>query len=399
MKSHSGRRLLSAVLALLTAVSVSPVFATTISDGTNADNSVQTASNTAASSILSSSGDRTVSFNDGWRFNLGDVSNAQNTAYDDSGWALVSVPHDYSISQNFTTSGEAESGFLPGGTGWYRKSFTLPESYAGKEIVLNFDGVYSDAYVYINGVKLGEHHYGYTSFAFDLTDYLTCDGSTENVLAVKVVNSIPSSRWYSGSGIYRDVTLTVTDPVHIERYGTPQVTTPDIASGIGTVSINTEVKNDSNMSASVTVRNTVYTKSGEAVSNTTETSLTIAAGASGTAAAKPVVASPALWSIDTPTLYIVRTEIIKDGNVIDSYDTTFGFRYFSFDSTGFHLNGKNVKLNGVCLHHDQGALGSAAYYDAMYRQISMMKDMGVNAIRISERITREMKISSTSAMN
>lgn len=162
-----------------------------------------------------------------------------------------------------------------------------------------------------------------------------------------------------------------------------QVTTPDIASGIGTVSINTEVKNDSNMSASVTVRNTVYTKSGEAVSNTTETSLTIAAGASGTAAAKPVVASPALWSIDTPTLYIVRTEIIKDGNVIDSYDTTFGFRYFSFDSTGFHLNGKNVKLNGVCLHHDQGALGSAAYYDAMYRQISMMKDMGVNAIRIS----------------
>ena len=170
----------------------------------------------------------------------------------------------------------------------------LPESYAGKEIVLNFDGVYSDAYVYINGVKLGEHHYGYTSFAFDLTDYLTCDGSTENVLAVKVVNSIPSSRWYSGSGIYRDVTLTVTDPVHIERYGT-QVTTPDIASGIGTVSINTEVKNDSNMNASVTVRNTVYTKSGEVASNTTETSLTIAAGASESAAAKPVVASPALW--------------------------------------------------------------------------------------------------------
>ena len=382
MKSHPGRRLLSAVLALLTAVSVSPVFATTISDGANANNSIQTASSAAASSILSSSGDRTVSFNNGWRFNLGDVSNAQNTAYDDSGWTLVSVPHDYSISQNFTTSGEAESGFLPGGTGWYRKSFTLPESYAGKEIVLNFDGVYSDAYVYINGVKLGEHHYGYTSFAFDLTDYLTCDGSTENVLAVKVVNSIPSSRWYSGSGIYRDVTLTVTDPVHIERYGT-QVTTPDIASGIGTVSINTEVKNDSNMDASVTVRNTVYTKSGEVASNTTETSLTIAAGASESAAAKPVVASPALWSVDTPTLYTVRTEIVKDGNVIDCYDTTFGFRYFSFDSTGFHLNGKNVKLNGVCLHHDQGALGSAAYYDAMYRQISMMKDMGVNAIRIS----------------
>lgn len=131
MKSHPGRRLLSAVLALLTAVSVSPVFATTISDGANANNSIQTASSAAASSILSSSGDRTVSFNDGWRFNLGDVSNAQNTAYDDSGWTLVSVPHDYSISQNFTTSGEAESGFLPGGTGWYRKSFTLPDFFAG----------------------------------------------------------------------------------------------------------------------------------------------------------------------------------------------------------------------------------------------------------------------------
>lgn len=327
--------------------------------------------------VQSQSGARETSFNDGWKFYLGTSSTAQNPSFDDSSWKSVTLPHDFSISQSFTTSGEAESGFLPGGTGWYRKSFSLPESYSGKTILLNFDGVYSDAYVYVNGTLVGENHYGYSNFAFDISQYLTCDGSTENVVAVKAVNSIPTSRWYSGSGIYRDVTLIVTDPVHVDLNGT-YVTTPNISSGNGTVQVAVEVVNNGDASANVTVTNTVV-QTGDSASTT----VTVSAGETVTATASPVVSNPSLWNPDSPTLYTVRTDLSVDGSVVDSYETTFGFRYYSFDSTGFHLNGENVKLNGVCLHHDQGAAGSAAYYDAMYRQLSIMKDMGVNAIRTS----------------
>lgn len=333
--------------------------------------------------VSSGTTSRESNFNNGWKFYLGDNSSASGANFDDSSWDDVSLPHDFSIGREFTASGEAESGFLPGGTGWYRKTFVLPESYEGKTLVINFDGVYSDAYVYVNGTQMGENHYGYTSFAFDISDYVTCDGSTDNVIAVKAVNNIPSSRWYSGSGIYRDVTLIATDPVHVERYGT-KVTTPDIASGTGTVSAEVTVKNDSDTAANVTVRNTVYTSDGTQASNSAETSVTVNAGATATATSEPVVSKPELWSTDSPTMYYVRTELLVDDFVVDTYDTEFGFRYFSFDSdTGFYLNGKAVKLNGVCMHHDQGALGSAAAYDAMYRQLAKMKDMGVNAIRTS----------------
>lgn len=334
-------------------------------------------------SVSSVSDDRFSNFNEGWKFNLGDSETAQNPDFNDASWSEVTLPHDFSIFQPFTESGEAESGFLPGGTGWYRKTFTLPESFAGKSLVLNFDGVYSEAYVYVNGELVGEHHYGYTAFAFDLTNYLTCDGRTENLVAVKAVNNLPSSRWYSGSGIYRDVTLIVTDPVHVDLNGTT-VTTPDIKNGDGTVSVGVKVVNSGSSDADVTVRNTVYDSAGEAVSVSSETSVSVKAGASQTANVDAYVASPKLWSIEQPNLYYVRTELVVDGDVADVYDTDFGFRWFAFDhDTGFSLNGKNVKLNGVCMHHDQGALGSAAYYDAMYRQLSIMKDMGVNAIRIT----------------
>lgn len=328
---------------------------------------------------------REVNFNEGWKFSLGKSENAQNPGFNDSGWESVTLPHDFSITQPYTTSGEAESGFLPGGAGWYRKTFTLPESYANKKLFINFDGVYSDAYVYVNGTQLGENHYGYTSFAFDITDHVTCDGSTENVIAVKAVNDIPSSRWYSGSGIYRDVTLTAVNKIHVERYGT-QVTTPNIASGDGTVHIVTEIVNESGQSDSVqvTVKNTVYTAAGEKASDTIESMVEAGSGQPVTDTSDVAVASPALWSTENPNLYYVRTELWVDGTLTDSYDTTFGFRYFSFDgSYGFRLNGQNLKLNGVCLHADQWALGSAAYYDAMYRQLSIMKEMGANAVRTS----------------
>ena len=186
---------------------------------------------------------REVNFNKDWKFYLGDNSAAANKNFDDSSWTGVNLPHDFSIIQHFTRSGEAESGFLPGGTGWYRKTFIMPQEAEGQTVLLNFDGVYMHAYVYVNGQYVGEHHYGYSNFAFDITDYLICDGASENVVSVKAVNNLPASRWYSGSGIYRDVTLIMTDPVHVDLNGT-QVTTPDIASGSGKVNVEGDVVND-----------------------------------------------------------------------------------------------------------------------------------------------------------
>lgn len=330
---------------------------------------------------------RNTDFNEDWKFYLGASNTAQNKAFDDSSWGKVNLPHDFSISQNFTTGGEAESGFLPGGTGWYRKTFTLSSDYAAKTVMINFDGVYSDAYVYVNGEYVGENHYGYNSFAFDISKYVVCDDVTENVIAVKAVNNIPSSRWYSGSGIYRDVTISVMDKVHVDYNGT-YVTTPNIESGTGTVNIAVDVVNDSDAAVEVVVTNTITKKGSEAVLATATNTINIAKGTTvtsttATSTTTAVVASPQLWSIDNPNLYEVHTALSVDGKEVDKYDTTFGFRYASFDNTGFHLNGENIKLNGVCMHHDQGALGAAAYYDAIYRQMSIMKEMGCNAIRVT----------------
>lgn len=382
MKTKMGKKIIAFLLAGVMALSYLPTIGF-------ADNGGTIAGTPETIKVSSTELARNNNFNDGWKLYLGDNKSAQNVNFDDSRWKSVTLPHDFSISQNFTTSGEAESGFLPGGTGWYRKSFTLPESMAGKEIVLSFDGVYSNAYVYVNGTQVGENHYGYNAFAFDITNYVTCDGTTENVIAVKAVNNIPSSRWYSGSGIYRDVTLIVTDPVHVELNGT-KVTTPNIANGNGTVNVEVEVKNDSNTTAGVTVRNTVVDSDGNTVVTAPDKTISVSAGAAATTTTSGTVSNPTLWDIDNPVQYKVVTEVLVNGTIVDTYTTNFGFRYYSFDkNNGFYLNGRAVKLNGVCMHHDQGALGSAAYYDAMYRQLSIMKDMGANAIRTSHNTADE----------
>lgn len=328
---------------------------------------------------------RSINFNSDWKFKQDNVSNGQSNTLDDSSWRTLDLPHDWSIEGNFTTQGEAESGFLLGGTGWYRKTFKLSEEYENKNISIEFGGVYMNCTVYVNGTELGTHPYGYTPFAFDLTKYLKYDG-TNNVIAVKVNHQVPSSRWYSGSGIYRDVNLVVTDNVHVKRYGT-KVTTPNLESQKGgnvTVNIETEVKNEENSSASVTVKNTVYNSSDQAVSTTVSKDATIAANLVSTISQSTSVNNPSLWSTDSPTLYYVKTQIEKNGNVIDEYTTNFGFRYFNFDrSKGFSLNGTKMKLKGVCMHHDQGALGSVANYNAIERQVKKLKKMGANAIRVT----------------
>lgn len=325
-----------------------------------------------------------LNFNNGWKFSLSDPIGAMAKAYDDSSWESVSLPHDFSITQDFTNSGtEVESGNLPTGTGWYRKMFTMPADYASKEVFLNFDGVYNNAYIYVNGKLVAENHYGYNSFSVNIGNYITCNGSAWNLVAVKVESEMASSRWYSGSGIYRDVTMTITNPVHVARHGT-YVTTPTVTSESASVNAAVTVDNDSSESRSVTVQTTVYNPSNKAVSSS-EKDVTIAAKSSSVLSFDHTVASPMLWDIDTPNLYTVETVINDaDSGTIDIYKTDFGIRTISWETdTGFCLNGKNVKLKGVCMHHDQGALGAVQEYDAIYRQLKILKDMGCNAIRTS----------------
>lgn len=332
-------------------------------------------------------GERSVSFNEHWRFYLGDLNGAEVPAYNDASWKSVNLPHDYSIDQGFTKASpaEAESGCVLGGTGWYRKTFALPSEVEGKVVSVDFDGVYMNATVYLNGEQLGTHPYGYTPFSFVLpADQLKYNGE-ENVLAVKVDHKLPSSRWYSGSGIYRDVNLTITDPVHVSWFGT-KVATPDIEDGTGTVHVDTYVENDSDTEAAVSVIQKVYERGGAepVVTGTKTEAVTIGANRTGTIASEVTVPEPKLWSDETPNLYTVRTEVYVGEDLKDSYDTEFGFRWIKFTrENGFFLNGKNMKLKGVCMHHDQGALGAEAWERATERQVEKLLQMGVNAIRVT----------------
>lgn len=331
-------------------------------------------------------GERSTLFNENWKFHRGNVENAQNVDFNDTSWDNVNLPHDYSIDQEFTTSGEAESGFLPGGVGWYRKTFVVPEKYQGKQLMVEFDGAYMNAEVYLNGKKLGEHPYGYTAFAFDLTDELVFDGKTENVLVVKTNNKIPSSRWYSGSGIYRDVTLTVTDEVHVGYNGT-QIIAKDLEknkNGTVEVDVTTTVENDSDTNKTVTVKNTLLDEKGNVASDTTTSQVEIAPDGSQDVKQSVAVESPELWSVDDANMYKMKTEIVEGNEVLDTYETDYGFRYYNFDNnSGFSLNGENMKLKGVCMHHDQGSLGAVANHDAIERQVKILKEMGCNAIRVT----------------
>ncbi len=386
MKQLINRRILALLLVLGILLPMLPVPARAEEQGSSTGSRNATTLPVREETIcvpLTSAPEREVSLNKGWKFFLGTQEDGQSVDLNDGSWQQVDLPHDFSIGQSFTTVSEAEVGFLPGGTGWYRRDLVLSPEQEGRRFVLNFDGSYRDTYVYVNGQYVGENHYGYNNFAFDITDSLSFDGQTPNLIAVKVVNELPTSRWYSGSGLYRDVSLIVTAPVHVARFGTT-VTTPDIASGLGTVNADVCVQNESSDSVNATVRVSVCKKGESTVLANAEETLTIAAGEKSTTALNTTVSSPALWSTEDPNLYVLRTEIEVDGSVVDTYDTEFGFRWFVFDATaGFSLNGTPLKLNGVCVHHDQGALGAASYYDAMYRQMEIMKDMGCNAIRTS----------------
>ncbi|MGA5895579.1 glycoside hydrolase family 2 TIM barrel-domain containing protein [Streptomyces venetus] len=346
----------------------------------------------AAGEVRGGSGRRTVALRDGWRFALvnpggitdptGAYADAALPGYDDSRWREVAVPHDWSIEQAPTTEHGTTSGtgFLPGGLGWYRLAFTLPSELAGKRISVEFDGVYMDSYVYCNGEEAGRHPYGYTGFAFDLTDLVHTDGTTPNVIAVKVQNRLPSSRWYSGSGIYREARLVITEPVHVARWGT-RVTTPEISAERAAVRVETTVVDASGTGAAVEIVSRIVDPKGRTVART---SSTVTVDDETTETHELVVRRPERWDIDAPHRYSLHTELRVGGRTTDTHRTVFGFRTFRFDpDEGFFLNGVHHKLKGVDLHHDLGALGAAVSKDAVRRQLEIMRSMGVNALRTS----------------
>ncbi len=356
------------------------------SGGTGTGGSAGAGGGPAASGLVNSyDGGRatTVSFDAGWKFHLGDVTGAQATSFDDSSWTALDVPHDWSISLPFTQNSPAGAGggYLNGGVGWYRKTFTLPSTSTGQKIFVQFDGVYMDSTVYLNGTQVGARPYGFSSFECDLTSGAKLGAS--NVLAVRVNNQQPSSRWYSGSGIYRHTWLKTVNPVRVAYTGTA-VTTPQVSSTSATVSIAVTIQNDTNSAQSVTVASSVGDATGTEVGAASSPATSVAAGKTATVTQTVTVANPKLWSLASPTLYSALTSVSVGGSVVDTYTTPFGIRTFAFSATsGFSLNGASVKINGTCNHHDLGALGAAVNSRAIEKRLQQLKAMGVNGLRTS----------------
>jgi beta-galactosidase len=325
----------------------------------------------------------TLPLDAGWAFHLGDVTGAQAPAFNASSWEKVDVPHDWSIAQKVDEHAPAlgGGGFFPAGIGWYRRSFVAPMAWRDQRVSVEFDGVYMNAEVWLNGVRLGMHPYGYTTFRYDLTPHLRL--GNENVLAVRVDNAQqPNSRWYSGSGIYRHVRLVVTDPVHIAADGV-FVHTMSLSPAEAAVRLAVEVANDTDREQHVTVESILLDPNGYDAARTTST-LTAPAHAAATAAATLPVKHPQPWSPANPQRYRAATRITVNGHAVDQAVTPFGIRTIQVSADrGFQVNGEPVKLAGGNLHHDNGPLGAAAFDRAEERRAELLKAAGFNAVRTS----------------
>ena len=337
---------------------------------------------------------RTTSFDMGWRFLKGNPSGAENPVFDDSKWRSIDLPHDWSIEDlpnqkedsvvgPFSKKSICKmgTGNTVGGTAWYRKSFTIDRADNDKTTCIQFDGVYMNSDIWINGKHVGNHPYGYTSFWYDITPYLNPAGQA-NIIAVQVKNEGFNARWYSGSGIYRHTWLTLVKPVHIAPWGI-YITTPTVSENNARVDIVTSVSNSYRQDSHVTLRVKLTDPSGATAGTASMESL-VPAGKSIDLKQSVMVENPALWSLENPNLYQARVEVFVNNKVEDNLMTSFGIRTIHFDTqTGFTLNGQTVKLKGGCFHHDNGPLGSAAIDRAEERKIELLKKAGFNAIRCS----------------
>ena len=315
-----------------------------------------------------------------WKFNLGDIEQAQQPDLDDSEWREINLPHDWSIEGPFSQDAPAggRGGYLPGGIGWYRKTFTLPPSETQKTVWIDFDGIYMNSDVWINGHHLGRYPYGYSGFYYDITSHLV---EGENTLAIRVDNSQqPNSRWYTGSGIYRHVWLTVMDAIHVAHWGT-YVTTPEVTRGSARVRVRTRIENLDKGSRQAVLRSIILDTQGEELIRG-ESPVTLTGGQSTETDQSLAVENPSLWSVETWNMYTLQTEIIVGDQVVDRVSTPFGIRSIEYSSEkGFLLNGKQVKMKGVCLHHDGGCVGAAVPERLWERRLEILKKMGCNAIR------------------
>ena len=323
-------------------------------------------------------------FGEGWKFSLTDQDNYSEPGFDDSEWSEITLPHDWSIEGEFSDKHPATAGggALPGGTGWYRKTFRIDEKEPDKLFYIEFDGVYRNSEVWINGNYLGKRPYGYSSFRYELTPYLHY-GDENNVLAVKVDNSKqPNARWYTGSGIYRNVWLISTGKIAVDYCGV-FISTPSVNRDSALLSVETKILNRSVNEGNINLITSVYNARNDLVASV-KTDDIPADNSIITISQEMVIDNPALWSDTNPYLYRVVSEIKKGKNIFDNYETKAGIRHFEFDSDkGFILNGEPVKIRGVCNHHDLGCLGAAVNTRAIERRLELLKEMGCNAIRTS----------------
>jgi beta-galactosidase len=322
-------------------------------------------------------------FDSNWKFILGDTLTARANDFDDQNWRNLDLPHDWSIEGKVDPKNPTggAGGYFPAGIGWYRKTFKVPPVWKGKRVSIYFEGVYMNSEVFINGKSLGMHPYGYTAFSYELTPYL--DFSKENVLSVRVDNSQQMNcRWYSGSGIYRHVWMIVTDPLHVANWGLA-ITTPEVSSEKAIIQIKTKVKNETDLPQSIILRTLL---SGANAENAGSNQIKAELLANGEVEIDQTirVSKPLLWAPETPHLYQAQVQVIKDNKIVDGTKATFGIRSIKFSTeNGFQLNGETVKLNGGCVHHDNGCLGGAAFDRAEERRVELLKSAGFNAIRSS----------------
>lgn len=320
-------------------------------------------------------------FNFDWSFALGDNRAYSSPDYDDNNWRQLHLPHDWSIEGEFkhTNPATAMGGALPTGIGWYRKSFETP-NIKDKRVFIEFDGIYQNSTVYVNGTEVGHRPNGYVSMSYDITEHLNPEGH-ENIIAVRCDNSLqPASRWYTGCGIYRNVRLVTTSEVHVEYLGT-RITSSNLSKESATVYAVVTITNHSAEDKKITLNNTIL-NARDKFECSRETTTTVKAGESVDVEMGIYLEAPTYWDTTNPYLYTMRSTVELNGKAIDEYRTRFGIRHVEFKAdSGFWLNGRNVKLNGVCLHHDMGALGSAVHRRALMRQLEILQSAGVNAIR------------------
>lgn len=321
-----------------------------------------------------------VKINAGWKFILKDSTNFSAASVNDKNWQQVALPHDWSVKGQLSPSLASSTGYLPGGIGWYRRQLDVPQSKKGEKVYLYFEGVYNRSEVFLNGHSLGKRPNGYISFMYDATPYINFGG--QNTIAVRVDHSKSAdSRWYTGSGIYRDVYVVYANPVHLKQWGVYAF--PEVKGRSAVLHVDTEVDNSLSTAAAVTVVHGLIAKDGKTITSATQ-KMSIAANATGKASGKLKVSNPQLWSIDTPNLYTLKTTVYLNGKIVDNTSTPTGFRGFSFSpDKGFALNGKPMKMKGVCLHHDAGVLGAAVPKEVWKSRLLTLKEIGVNAIRTS----------------